>query len=140
MTEVGSARERVKGPAIGLLVIGVLGVIASLYGVAQSLFGLGGAITAEQAQELQDAGMPEWAMGAMMGGSILFNVLGLAGSAFVAYAGLQMQKLRSHGLAQVASVLVMIPCVSSCCCIVGIPIGVWALIVLNKPEVRSSFT
>jgi hypothetical protein len=31
-----------------------------------------------------------------------------------------------------------VPCISPCC-LVGLPIGIWALVVLNKPEVKSSF-
>jgi hypothetical protein len=139
MTEVGNARERVKGPAIGLLVLGILGVVAGLISVAQSLFGLGG-IDPAQLQQAREAGMPEWALGAMTGGSILFALLTIAGSAFVVFAAVNMQKLRGHGMAQVASVLVMIPCFTSCCCLFGLPIGIWSLIVLNKPDVRSAFS
>ena len=32
----------------------------------------------------------------------------------------------------------MVPCISPCC-LVGLPIGIWALVVLNKPEVKGSF-
>jgi hypothetical protein len=37
-----------------------------------------------------------------------------------------------------AAILAMIPCLSSCC-IVGLPLGIWALVVLSKPEVKSEF-
>jgi hypothetical protein len=37
-----------------------------------------------------------------------------------------------------ASVIAMIPCISPCC-IVGLPIGIWAMVVLSKPEVKSAF-
>jgi hypothetical protein len=40
----------------------------------------------------------------------------------------------------IASILAMIPCFTSCCCLVGLPIGIYALVVLNKPEVKSAFT
>jgi hypothetical protein len=35
-------------------------------------------------------------------------------------------------------VVAMVPCLSPCC-ILGLPLGIWALIVLMKPEVKSSF-
>ena len=38
-----------------------------------------------------------------------------------------------------ASILAVVPCVSPCC-LVGLPIGIWALVVLSKPEVKSQFT
>jgi hypothetical protein len=37
-----------------------------------------------------------------------------------------------------ASIIAMIPCVSPCC-LLGLPIGIWALVVLMKPEVKSAF-
>jgi hypothetical protein len=32
----------------------------------------------------------------------------------------------------------MIPYISPCCCL-GLPIGIWALVVLNNEQVKSSF-
>jgi hypothetical protein len=49
-----------------------------------------------------------------------------------------MKKLESYGLAMAASIIAMIPCVSPCC-LLGLPIGIWALVVLMKPEVKSAF-
>jgi hypothetical protein len=49
-----------------------------------------------------------------------------------------MRKLESFGLCMTASILAMIPCLSPCC-ILGLPFGIWALVVLNKPEVKSAF-
>jgi hypothetical protein len=31
----------------------------------------------------------------------------------------------------------MLPC--SICCLVGLPIGIWAVVVLSKPEVKGTF-
>jgi hypothetical protein len=36
------------------------------------------------------------------------------------------------------TILVMIPCLSPCC-ILGIPIGIWGLIVLMDPNVKAAF-
>jgi predicted Zn finger-like uncharacterized protein len=36
-----------------------------------------------------------------------------------------------------ACILAMIPCVN--CCILGLPFGIWGLVVLNKPEVKDAF-
>jgi hypothetical protein len=48
------------------------------------------------------------------------------------------EDLKSYGLAMTSSILAMIPC--HVCCMVGLPIGIWALIVLLKPEVKSAFS
>jgi ABC-type proline/glycine betaine transport system permease subunit len=58
---------------------------------------------------------------------------------FVAWAGFQMLKLKSWTAAVVANVLMMIPCFSSCCCIIGVPLGIWGLIVLFNKDVKSAF-
>jgi hypothetical protein len=50
-----------------------------------------------------------------------------------------MQKLSNHGLAMAAAIVAMIPCFSPCC-LLGLPFGIWALVMLNKPEVRSQFS
>jgi len=138
-----SVQDRLKGPAIGLLIVGVLGVLLGLWGILSSLLGIGG--NAQMLQEMERNGqqVPEFAkymLGA--GGSVvgvLLNIVGIGCSALVFYGGLQMQKLQAFNLAMAASVVAMIPCLSPCCCI-GIPIGIWALIVLNKPDVRAAFS
>ena len=37
-----------------------------------------------------------------------------------------------------ATIIAMVPCISPCC-LVGLPIGIWALVVLMKPEVKAAF-
>ena len=75
----------------------------------------------------------------MSGGvGLAFSVIGLALSAFFIFASTKMRKLESYGLVTTATILSMIPCVSPCCC-VGLPIGIWILVVLSKPEVKSAF-
>jgi hypothetical protein len=37
-----------------------------------------------------------------------------------------------------AAIVALIPCFSPCC-LIGLPIGIWALVVLSKPEVKSQF-
>jgi hypothetical protein len=50
----------------------------------------------------------------------------------------KMQSLQNYSLAVTASVLAMLPCISPCC-LLGLPFGIWALVVLNRPEVKSQF-
>jgi hypothetical protein len=37
-----------------------------------------------------------------------------------------------------AAIMAMIPC--NCCCLLGLPFGIWALVMLMKPEVKSQFS
>ena len=50
-----------------------------------------------------------------------------------------VKKLESYTFAIIATIIAMVPCISPCC-IVGLPIGIWALVVLNKPEVKGAFS
>jgi hypothetical protein len=50
-----------------------------------------------------------------------------------------MQMMQRHGYwsANLAAILALLPC--SLVCIAGLPIGIWALMVLSDPQVKASF-
>lgn len=50
----------------------------------------------------------------------------------------QMYRGRSYGLAMMASIVALLPCTWSCCGL-GLPFGIWALVVLLKPETKEYF-
>jgi uncharacterized membrane protein len=72
--------------------------------------------------------------------AILFSVFLLAMNAFVLVGALRMMKLQGHSLAIIACIIAMIPCTSGLCCVLGLPFGIWGIVMLNKPEVKSQFT
>ena len=59
-------------------------------------------------------------------------------SIVIILGAVKMMTLRSYGLAMTGAVLSMIPLIS-CCCLGGQGIGIWALVVLLKPEVKAMF-
>lgn len=60
---------------------------------------------------------------------ILFSLLILIG-------GIQMWNLSGMTLPVTASILAIIPCISGCCCLLGLPAGIWSLVVLSRPDVK----
>ena len=133
-----NARDQVNTPAILLMVVGGLTVAYALFGAVQSLTG---ANTAGLDQALANPDIPQGARSIISGmarGGIFFNLFQLALGAVTAFGGLKMKNLENYGLAMAASIIAVIPCFGSCCCI-GIPVGIWSLIVLNKPEVKAAF-
>jgi hypothetical protein len=50
----------------------------------------------------------------------------------------KMQSLQSYGWAMTSAILSMLPCLSPCC-LIGLPMGIWALVVLISPEVKAAF-
>jgi len=62
----------------------------------------------------------------------------LALAALIIYGALQMKKLVNFKLCLAAAIIALAPCVSPCC-LVGLPVGIWALVVMNRPEVKAAF-
>lgn len=128
------ARQQVLGPAIGLMVVSVGGFLFYLFAAAMvlfaggmSFFGVGGG-----------AADPGAALG--MGiGAAMYLVWALF--AAVCFAGaLRMKSLKSYGFAMTSAVIAIVPCATYACCMLFFPFGIWAMIVLMKPEVKSQFT
>ena len=71
-------------------------------------------------------------------GGIVGAIIGLALDGLVIMGALKMKNLQQYGLAMAASIVAMLPCISLGCC-VGLPAGIWSLVVLSKPEVKSAF-
>jgi hypothetical protein len=126
------ASDQVSGPSIGLLITGILGAALSFIGLIAGLFETG--IESIKSNEFI-GGYARIAEGAA---GVAFCFVGLLVAGFIIYASLKMKKLTQWSLCIAASIIAMIPCISPCC-IVGLPIGIWCLVVLTKPEVRASF-
>ncbi len=125
------AAERVKGPATGLIVTAVLGAIAQ---VVSLIFHFAGASIMAKSQ------VPKEAWANMFSGTVgvVSCVIAILLSGLILAGALKMKKLESFGLAMTASIVAMVPCLSPCC-LLGLPIGIWALVVLSKPEVKTAF-
>ena len=134
------AREAVSLPAILLMVTAAL---TFLYG----LFGLVSPGSAQQMEQLQQMmndpnmapmrGFFEFATSS--GGRLAFSLPGLIINGLTFLGALKMRSLQSYGLAMTGAIAALVPCCGPCICI-GIPLGIWALVVLRKPEVRAAFT
>lgn len=129
-----SPRQQVQGPAIGLIVTAVVGGLWAIFSLLGNILGMGMMSLDRYAADYEWA---EWAFGGAFG--VVGSVIGLAIAGFILWVALQMKELKGWMLSAVASILAMIPCISPCC-IIGLPIGIWALVVLMKPEVKAAFT
>lgn len=124
-----------KPPAIGLIVVGSLNALMGLLWIAGLVIRLVGVT----------AGLP---MGTVGGDGAAYRVGGylaeviyffnLIASPFIIIGAINMLKGKKYGSAKLSAILAMIPAVS-CCFLFGVPVGVWALIVLSKPEVKAFF-
>jgi hypothetical protein len=132
------ARNDLNVPSILILVMAGLGVLYSLYGLVSS-----GASTEQLNTMMNDPNFPPAAkdfVGALTGGVAKgLNVFAILLDGLMLYGALQMRALKSFPLAMTSAILVMLPCVG-CCCLFGLPIGIWTLTILLRPEVRAQFT
>jgi hypothetical protein len=118
----------VKNPAMFLMIVAGISAVLRVVIIIMLIFGVGLSM-------LQGAGG-----GAVNGAAnIVGAIVGVACDLFIIFGAMKMQKLQSYGLAMAAAIVAIVPCFSPCC-IVGIPFGIWALIVLLKPEVKVAFT
>ena len=130
---MNDVRKRLQLPAIGLIVVGALNLLSGLVLILGRLVsivkGRDPVITDEDRR-----------LGYMF--AIIFfpivSLISIAASPIIIFGGIQMLRARRYSIALWAAVLALIP-LTSVCCIPGIPIGIWALIVLRNPEVRAAF-
>ena len=71
-------------------------------------------------------------------GTVIGHILFLSVNGIVLAGAIQMMKLRSYGFAMTASILAVIPCCSPCF-ILGIPFGIWGIVVLSNAQVKHAF-
>ncbi|MCS6850987.1 MAG: hypothetical protein NZ700_07430 [Gemmataceae bacterium] len=133
------AAQRVQGPATALLVTAIVGVVMQVLALGYNLVIAGaGAAAAAQAADPQQALELQWMSYLTGTTAVVSAVIGVAIGALVIWGALKMKSLQSYGLAVASSVLAMIPCISPCC-LLGLPFGIWSLVVLNDPQVKSAF-
>src|SRR5262249_33906836 len=69
---------------------------------------------------------------------IIYAVVGIIAGVFIIIGAAKMKKLKGYTYSMVSSILAMIP-LTSACCILGLPFGIWSIVVLCKPEVKDAF-
>lgn len=85
---------------------------------------------AEQGQGAEMAELSQQLGMALFGVGCLLSVVSLAGA-------IAMIRARSWGLAMTGAIVAM---VNVCCCVAGLPIGIWCLVILLRPESKSAFS
>jgi DNA-directed RNA polymerase subunit RPC12/RpoP len=126
------AAARVSAPATALIITGVLGVVGQVVGVVVNLIQITvGAGLAGPGREVVPA---------MFGAGVyaVVGVFGIALCVLVVVGAMKMKRLESYSLAMAAAVLSVVPCTSPCC-LLGVPFGIWALIMLNDSSVKAAF-
>jgi hypothetical protein len=145
-------KARVRGPAIFLLVVNALNLLAGVvlllfaFGIKSDAAALEAAVAEawpkldpQQRTELENEGWNPRNVTALYGNSCLWEggasaIIGVLGI----LAAVRMLRMQSYGIGLTGSILTAIP-LASPCCLVGQIAGIWALIVLLNKDVRSAF-
>lgn len=122
------AAERVNGPATGLMVVAILGFVTQATSFFWNVFGM-------SFRGMGNDQMMNFFTGTI---GVLFNFIAVTFGVIIILGALKMKKLESHSWGTAASIIAMIPCISPCC-LVGLPIGIWSLVVLSDPDVKAAF-
>jgi len=124
------AKDAVAGPAIGMIVFAILGILIQIVAIGIRLVGIGFMRTFQQDNEAWT-----WITGGL---GLMLGLLSMAVAVVVIAGAVKMMKLESYPLAMTAAILSMIPCLSPCC-LMAIPIGICSLVVLLNPNVKAAF-
>jgi hypothetical protein len=133
-----AALRAVRGPAIALKVTAIIGLVMVAIGLVINILSLAGVQFTFGLPQTGDPHLQQ--LFSRLGGGlgIVQDVIGAVVGVVVYMGASRMQSLQNYQFAVTASILGMLPCLSPCC-VLGLPFGIWALVVLTKPEVKSQF-
>jgi predicted Zn finger-like uncharacterized protein len=128
-----STAPYVLPPAICLLVIALLGLLASTFNVVYAL-------TAQPPQPVPN--QPEFfrqmQQGAVGPKAAILQGTFVVVNLVIVLSAIQMMRRQTYGLALTGSILAMIN-IGTLCCLLGLPVGIWSVIVLCMADVKDSF-
>ncbi len=124
------AASKVSLPAIGLIVVASLAILAYLVAILLNLLGVGLGASAGGSEGM--AGMLQGGLGVVM--YLVFIVMAIV----ILLGAFKMKSVSSYGFALTSAILAALPCWGPCCCL-GLPIGIWAIVVLMDQNVKAAF-
>jgi hypothetical protein len=125
-TPLSIARERVFVPAIAFVVIGILGILGTLVGMAAAVV----AYFDSRGRD-DDVVLLLFLLWVVCVGLCLFTLV-IAG-------GLCMMRLRRYGLALTAAFVITGLALAGAYAILFFPFGIWGLVLLFRPDIRQEF-
>jgi len=102
-----------------------------------------GAIMASQGANLnpfmpQQPNEPQGVKDAKRIGGVIGGMIGVGIDILVLSGAISLHRRKNHGLAMAGAIVACIPFCSPCVAL-GIPFGIWALVVLNSADVKDAF-
>lgn len=123
-----SARREILGPALGIMIVS--GGAVLFYLIAT------GVVVIVPFTSRRPPDHEDWMTMEIAGAAYLFWALW---AAFAFFGAWRMRALRSYRLSMTSAIISILPCTTLACCMFFLPFGIWAFIVLRKPEVKAEF-
>jgi type IV secretory pathway VirB2 component (pilin) len=132
------ARQAVAGPGMALLVTGILAAVGTVLNLVLSLSGAAfkppaGEIPPEMQQLFDTLTQVQGPI------AIVSAVVGMVISGLIILGAQKLRNLESYAFVIVACILAIQPCFTFPCCCIGLPVGIWALVVSSRKEVKPFF-
>lgn len=139
-----AALQQVKAPAVALKVTAILNILLAVWDLLEKFFLHPDLQQFNSAmQQLNNPQMEAFMQKLIQMSSGPFGYVNglfcLAISVLILMGASRMQSLRSYEFAFTAAILAMVPCLTPCC-LIGLPFGIWAVVVLGKSGVKSHFS
>ena len=128
-------RQRLKAPARGLLVAGVVNLVATLVILSIPVWAERSGVFPEGLQEGFVEGRGTLAEATVV--SVVISLFSLASGIILLIGASRMFDLQSYPIAMLAAVVAILPCAVGF--LVSLPFGIWALMVISRQDVRTAF-
>jgi hypothetical protein len=140
------ALQRIKTPAVALMTASILNIILALWSLIEMIFSSPNLQQINSAlEQLDNPQIEQFAqkMLHLMNGPLgIVNILfELAISVLILIGAKKMKSLQSYQFSLAAAGLSTVPCLTPCCgFLLGLAFGIWSLVVLRRPDVKSHFS
>ncbi len=141
-SHVEHAKAKIRTPAI-LLMVG--GIVNALFGIVIGsmmplmFFGMRDELQQEMAKDPEmTPELTEFVINLYGYGGVALAIVSLICGVIVVIGATGMLGLRSWGFGLFAAILSMIPCFQSCW-LLTVPIGIYVIVALSDPQVKSAF-
>jgi hypothetical protein len=127
--------ERLRAPATALIIAASLNAMIGLLALLGGLVRLSGLSGSEQLPT-DEAERIGYVSSTVI--TYCISLLSLLLAPLIIYGAVQMMHGKKYKMARVAAIVAINP-FTSCCFLVSIPMGLWAMILLGKPEIQAVF-
>lgn len=126
-----AVQQMVSGPAIFMMVLSIISIPITLFWLVVSVSGGSLGFLDNLPSDAREQFLLQGVAG------IIQYSLSLIANIFILVGAIKMKKCQSYGLAMTAGILsILFHC--GCCCL-GLGSGIWAIVILSKPEVKAVF-